>query len=213
MALTPKGLLSAQNVASVRGERTLFSALNLQVNSGEIWQIQGPNGAGKSSLLRILAGLLPPQSGSVCFQGEPIEHCRSAYHQALLFLGHKAGVKPELTAIENLDFFASVQGRVLQEPPYELLANVGLVGLEDIPAQRLSAGQQRRIALARLWLSNAKLWILDEPFTSLDVHGIELLHERFQWQVARGGAIVMTSHQALNHLPIALQTLVLEYQH
>lgn len=213
MAAAPKGLLTAHNVASVRGERSLFAALDLNLQAGEIWQIQGPNGAGKSSLLRILAGLLPPQTGAVYFQGEPIQDCRSAYHQQLLFIGHKAAIKPELTAIENLEFYAAIQGQPLTAPPYELLEKVGLVGLEDIPAQRLSAGQQRRIALARLWLTSARLWILDEPFTSLDVHGIALLHERFQWQVERGGAIVLTSHQALQNMPVELHTLALEYQH
>lgn len=208
------GLLEVKNITSVRGERTLFKQINVQITAGELWQIQGANGAGKSSLLRIIAGLLPAQTGEVRFRGELIQHVRTHYQRDLLFIGHKAGVKPELTAIENLEFYAALQGYSLaQHEPYELLARVGLVGLEDIPAQRLSAGQQRRIALARLWLSQAAIWILDEPFTSLDVAGIAMLHERFQWQLDQGGAILLTSHQALESLPVMVNTLTLEYQH
>src|SRR5690554_533743 len=207
------GLLEAKGVVSVRGERTLFDGLNLRVEPGELWQVQGPNGAGKSSLLRIVAGLLPPQAGEVRFRGELIQSARSTFHRDLLFIGHKAAIKPELTAIENLEFYAAIQGQPLTEPPYELLERVGLVGLEDIPAQQLSAGQQRRIALARMWLSSAALWILDEPFTSLDVSGIAMLHERFTWQLERGGAILLTSHQALDSIPVQVNMLTLEYQH
>ncbi|RUO18322.1 heme ABC transporter ATP-binding protein CcmA [Aliidiomarina iranensis] len=198
---------------SIRGERMLFSDLQLSVHAGEIWQIVGPNGAGKSSLLRILAGLLTPQAGSVAFQQNPIAEDRETFYQNLLFIGHKAGVKAELTAIENLEFYAAVQGVELHEPPYEILAKVGLVGLEDIPAQGLSAGQQRRIALARLWLTQAPLWILDEPFTALDVEGIALLHTRFAEHLSAGGAIVLTSHQELITELYQVKALTLRYQH
>lgn len=207
------GLLSAQQVTSVRGERTLFKALSVSLSGGELCQVVGPNGAGKSSFLRICAGLLPLQQGEVQYQGESIEQCRTAYHQDLLFIGHKAGVKPELTAIENLTFFAQAQGQPFQEPPYDVLATVGLVGLEDIPAQQLSAGQQRRIALARLWCTQAKVWILDEPFTSLDIAGIQLLHDRLDEHLEQGGAVLMTSHQELGQLQGAVSKIVLEYQH
>jgi heme exporter protein A len=206
-------LLEAKQLTSVRGERTLFSGLNLTVPAGELWQIEGPNGAGKSSLLRILAGLLPPQTGSVYFNEQTITSNLEHYYQHLLFIGHKAGIKPELTAIENLEFYAAVQGITLHEPPYDILAQLGLVGLEDVPAQRLSAGQQRRIALARLWLSAAPLWILDEPFTALDVEGIALLHERFANHLQAGGAIILTSHQELITPLYAVNTLRLRYQH
>lgn len=206
-------LLEAKQLMSIRGERTLFSDLQLSVQAGEIWQIEGPNGAGKSSLLRILAGLLPAQTGVVHFQQQPISDDLESYYQHLLFIGHKAGVKPELTAIENLEFYAAVQGVELSETPYELLAKVGLVGLEDIPAQGLSAGQQRRIALARLWLTQAQLWILDEPFTALDVEGIALLHTRFAAHLQAGGAIILTSHQELVTEFYQVQALRLRYQH
>ncbi|CUS47162.1 MAG: ABC-type heme export system ATPase component CcmA [Idiomarinaceae bacterium HL-53] len=206
-------ILSAQQLTSVRGERTLFRDLNLQLHAGELCQVQGPNGAGKSTLLRICAGLLQPQAGEVRYEQRLLAEVRSEYHQNLLFIGHKAGVKPELTAIENLEFFAAVQGQTFTQTPYALLAKVGLVGLEDIPAQQLSAGQQRRIALARLWCNQAKLWILDEPFTSLDVDGIQLLHGQFEAHLEAGGSILLTSHQPLNTLRGNVSNLVLEYQH
>lgn len=204
-------LIQAVSVSSVRGERTLFSQLDLNVAAGALYQIEGPNGAGKSTLLRILAGLLRPQSGQILWRGEPYQYNRQDFLQNLLFIGHKAAVKPELTAIENLEFFAATQGMPCNEPPFDLLAKVGLVGLEDVPAGNLSAGQQRRIALARLWVTHARLWILDEPFTSLDIAGIELLHQRFTEHLASGGAIVLTSHQPLELAVTQYQRLKLEY--
>lgn len=211
--LDESALLTAFDLASVRGERALFAGLNMRVGAGEVWQVEGPNGSGKSSLLRILTGLLPASSGQVFFQDQPIAECREAFYAALLFIGHKAGVKAELTAIENLAFYAAVQGQPLEQTPYDLLEKVGLVGLEDIPAQRLSAGQQRRIALARLWLTQAPLWILDEPFTALDVSGIALLEARFAEHVAAGGAIILTSHQAIDSTRLPLQRVQLRYEY
>lgn len=206
-----QSILQAQQLTSVRGERTLFRDLSLDVKAGNLYQVEGPNGAGKSTLLRILAGLLMPQAGQVLFEGQLRQQVRTAFLRDLLFIGHKAAVKPELTAIENLDFFAAVQGQPIDEPPFELLARVGLVGLEDVPAGNLSAGQQRRIALARLWLSQARVWILDEPFTSLDKAGIALLHARFSEHLAQGGAIVLTSHQPLDWAGQAYTRMQLEY--
>ncbi|RAK00773.1 cytochrome c biogenesis heme-transporting ATPase CcmA [Aliidiomarina maris] len=204
-------LLDIVHITSIRGERTLFSDFNLQVEAGRMYQIEGPNGAGKSSLLRIIAGLLRPQSGEIRYRGELSQHVRSEFLQDLLFIGHKAAVKPELTGLENLAFFAAVQGQPCAQPPFDLLEQVGLVGLEDIPAGNLSAGQQRRIALARLWVSSSRLWILDEPFTSLDVAGIEMLHQRFSQHLAAGGAIILTSHQPLDWASQSLVRIQLEY--
>lgn len=204
-------LLDIRGIGSVRGERTLFDDFSLSVAHGHMYQIEGPNGAGKSTMLRIIAGLLTPQGGEILYKGEPSQDVRSAFLQDLLFIGHKAAVKPELTAIENLEFFAATQGMPCSEPPFELLARVGLVGLEDVPAGNLSAGQQRRIALARLWVSQSQLWILDEPFTSLDVAGIELLHQRFAEHLSQGGAIILTSHQALDWASQSLVRIQLEY--
>lgn len=207
-----QSILQAEQLTSIRGERTLFSGLDLTVESGQLYQIEGPNGAGKSTLLRILAGLLKPQAGEIKFGEENCDQVRGEFLRDMLFIGHKAAVKPELTAIENLEFFAAVQGNPLQAPPFELLAQLGLVGLEDVPAGHLSAGQQRRIALTRLWLTGARLWILDEPFTSLDTAGIALLHKRFGEHLATGGAIVLTSHQPLDWAGQSFTRMQLEYQ-
>ena len=204
-------LLVLDGIRCMRGERTLFSDFHLTVAAGHMYQIEGPNGAGKSSLLRIIAGLLPPQAGEIRYQGEPSQNLRREFLQNLLFIGHKAAVKPELTALENLEFFAATQGMPCSEPPFVLLEKVGLVGLEDVPAGNLSAGQQRRIALARLWVTQSQLWILDEPFTSLDVAGIDLLHQRFAEHLAQDGSIILTSHQPLDWASQSLIRIQLEY--
>lgn len=202
-------VLEAQQLTSVRAGRTLFSGLSLQLSAGEILHIEGPNGAGKSTLLRIVAGLLQPLDGRVLLFGQPQHDDREQWQRQLLFIGHKPAVKNELTALENLHFQALLDGVQLADP-WLLLETVGLLGLEDIPAQQLSAGQQRRIALARLFYSPAKLWILDEPFTALDTRGIQLLHQRFAEHLDDGGALLLTSHQPLTWSGERLQRLRIE---
>lgn len=202
-------VVKAQQLISVRAGRTLFADLDVQVEAGGVLHVEGPNGAGKSTLLRILAGLLKPQSGQVELFGEPADADLEQWQRRLLFIGHKAAIKSELTALENLDLQACFDGAAVADP-WDLLETVGLLGLEDIPAQQLSAGQQRRIALARLWYSPAPLWILDEPFTALDQAGIELLQQRFAAHSAAGGTLLLTSHQALSWQPPQLKHLRIE---
>ena len=206
-------LLHADGVSSIRSGRVLFSQLQFAVQSGEIWQITGANGAGKSTLLRMLTGLLHPSEGRIYFNGNPIEKVRDDYHQQLLYIGHKAAVKPELTALENVYWQRRLNGdtnaKNQQQSDWDVLEQLGLLGLEEEFTGRLSAGQQRRVALTRLWCSQAKLWILDEPFTSLDVEGIALLQQRFIEHLNQGGTIVMTSHQPLNDRQLPLQQLAL----
>lgn len=134
-------------------------------------QIEGQNGAGKTSLLRILAGLAEADEGQVNWRDNNIRRDRAKYHQDLLFLGHQPGIKSVLTPFENLLFYQSVFQKVDSATIWQALAQVGLVGYEDLPVSQLSAGQQRRVALARLWLSQAPLWILDEPLTAIDKQG------------------------------------------
>ena len=153
----------------------------------------------ETSLLRILAGLSQPEQGRVCWQGRPIGRCRDRYQSELLYIGHKPGIKAGLTALENLAFFHQVPEAEL----WQALARVGLAGYEDLPAGQLSAGQQRRVALARLWLSRAPLWILDEPFTALDKTGSAALLARLRAHAETGGLVLLTSHQPLD-LPAAL---------
>ncbi len=201
-------VVNAQQLTSVRAGRTLFADLSVQVEAGGVLHVEGPNGAGKSTLLRTIAGLLKPQRGEVELFGQPADVDLEHWQRRLLFIGHKAAVKSELTALENLDLQACFDGATIADP-WQLLETVGLLGLEDIPAQQLSAGQQRRIALARLWFSPAPLWILDEPFTALDQAGIELLQQRFAAHSANGGTLILTSHQPLSWAPPHLQKLLI----
>lgn len=207
--LVATNLLTALALCCVRQDRVLFDAVNLQLAAGELLHISGKNGAGKSSLLRILAGLATPDEGEVFWCDAPIH--RSNFAQSLCFIGHLSGVQPQLTALENLAFWQAAFN-LNQLDYYAVLATLGLAGLEDIPCQMLSAGQQRRVSLARLWLTNAKLWILDEPFTALDQSAIALLQQRFKQHLAQGGAIILTTHQALEQQFPQSRTLELAYR-
>ncbi|HGB5536816.1 TPA: cytochrome c biogenesis heme-transporting ATPase CcmA, partial [Salmonella enterica subsp. diarizonae serovar 61:r:-] len=151
------------------------------------------NGAGKTTLLRLLTGLARPDGGEVYWQGKPLRHVRDSFHQSLLWLGHQPGIKTRLTARENLHFFHPGDGARLPEA----LAQAGLAGFEDVPVAQLSAGQQRRVALARLWLTRAALWVLDEPFTAIDVNGVARLTRRMAEHTAQGGTVILTTHQPL----------------
>ncbi|MFZ4831552.1 cytochrome c biogenesis heme-transporting ATPase CcmA [Rouxiella sp. Mn2063] len=190
-------MFAALNLSCVRDERTLFSGLSFTIEPGEIVQIEGQNGAGKTSLLRILAGLSVPESGEVQWLGESIRRQREQFHQQLLFLGHLPGIKSVLTAYENLVFYQPVNGTVGQEAIYQALEQVGLLGYEDVAVAQLSAGQQRRVALARLWLSAAPLWILDEPLTAIDKQGVVTLMNLFEQHAQQGGMVLLTTHQDL----------------
>lgn len=187
-------MLEARDVVCIRDEHVLFSALSFTANPGEMVQITGANGVGKTSLLRMLSGLATPESGDVCWQGRRINRIREHFNQQLLWLGHQPGIKSVLTGEENLRFFYPQQH---QNAHWQALAAVGLAGYEDVPVARLSAGQQRRVALARLWLTNVPLWILDEPLTALDVAGVEMLTQRMEYHIAHGGIIILTTHQPL----------------
>lgn len=187
-------MLEARSLACVRDERTLFSDLSFTVSAGDIVQIEGPNGAGKTSLLRILAGLHRSEQGEVRWQQQDVRRQREAFHADLLFLGHLPGVKAVLTPLENLSFYhaaATVDER------WQALEAVGLLGYEEVPVGQLSAGQQRRVALARLWLSRAVLWILDEPLTAIDKAGVNQLMAQFVRHAQQGGMVVLTTHQDL----------------
>lgn len=188
-------MLEARSLLCERDERILFSDLSFQVNAGEWIQITGGNGAGKTTLLRLLTGLACPDAGEVCWQEQPLHRVRDSYHQHLLWIGHQPGIKTRLTALENLRFFHQ-DGDTAQ--CLAALAQAGLAGYEDIPVNQLSAGQQRRVALARLWLTRATLWILDEPFTAIDVNGVERLTQRMAEHTEQGGSVILTTHQPMN---------------
>ncbi len=204
-------LLSGVNLTCIREERLLFDELNLAINAGDIVQVEGPNGSGKTSLLRILAGLSQPYDGDVCFKSTPISHCREEYHQHLLYFGHLPGVKGEMSAEENLNFNLALHG-IDTSQCLENLTKVNLLGFEDSLASHLSAGQHRRIALARLYQSSAPIWILDEPFTAIDKQGVASLEALFSAHAARGGCVILTTHQDLITIPAEqVKKVTLEY--
>lgn len=178
-------MLHAERLTCIVDDRPLFAALTLSLAAGELLQVAGDNGAGKTSLLRILCGLARPESGVVSWQGQPLAKVRESFHRQLLWLGHKPGVNAALTADENLRFFFPASRLQQRE---SALAAVGLAGYEDLPLSQLSAGQQRRVALTRLWLTDAPLWILDEPFTALDATAMETLTRRLEQHAGRGDA-------------------------
>lgn len=205
-------MLIVDSVTCIKQERCLFEGLSFQLNAGEILQLEGQNGAGKTSLLRILAGFSYPEEGTISWLMHDIHKYNDEYLNDVLFIGHKTGVNAQLTALENVAFWSQLQGYFAPENRYDLLAQLGLVGLEDIPVRMLSAGQQRRVALARLWSNDAKLWMLDEPFTAVDKKGVVLLQQRFQAHLQAGGSIILTSHQDLTEYFPQLRTLTLEYR-
>ncbi len=189
-------MLEVFNLTAIRDERVLFENLQFEIKPGELVQIEGRNGTGKTTLLRIVTGLGDREEGVIKWKGEEVEKSRDVFHQDLLFLGHQTGVKRELTALENLRFYQSIQNnRSSDEEIFIALTQVGLAGREDVPVAQLSAGQQRRVALARLWLSKQILWILDEPLTAIDKQGVKVLESLFASHADNGGIVVLTTHQ------------------
>ena len=197
LSLNPSSL-RANALTCVRGERTLFTGLDLEVSAGEWLHVRGENGIGKTSLLRLLSGLTKPAAGEIFWNEQLISADPSEYHRNLLFLGHRDSLKEDLTALENLSIATALDGIVVTEDEILLaLHRFGLRGREDLPVNCLSAGQKRRVLLARLLLRQAKLWILDEPFNALDVRAVEMLSELILEHIASGGMAIMTSHQEI----------------
>lgn len=190
-------MLEAIDLACARGERELFSGLNVTVTPGLLVAIVGENGSGKSSLLRMLCGLLPRERGAIRWKGMDIGDLKDEYTQQLTYLGHLNGIKDDLTPVENLQISAHLSGDDDSvSSAREALLAVGLGRrAHGLPTRVLSQGQKRRVALARLWLSTRRLWILDEPFAALDDGGVTLLTERFKRHLDGGGMAVVATHQ------------------
>ena len=196
-ASTRTPILAAQDLSCVRGTQTLFTGLSLQLDAGQWLYLQGENGAGKTSLLRILAGLALPAAGVVHWQAIPISQQRTNYHTDMLYLGHHASLKEDLTLTENLRSLMAMDGlKVSDAAIRDALNRMGLAKRQHLPARALSAGQKRRGLLARLHLRPARLWLLDEPFNALDAHAIVNLQNCLKAHLRDGGMIVLTSHQA-----------------
>lgn len=195
---TENSSLQVVDLESIRDDRTLFSKLNFELGVGQVVQIEGANGSGKTTLLRMVCGMLLPISGEVIWNGKNILKDRSEYYEEMTYLGHAQGVKGDFTPLENLNFEKSLKQTSDRYTSEEILQKVGLAGFEDIPSRTLSAGQRRRITLGKLLLSDTKLWVLDEPFTSLDKQGQTLVEELLVEHVDNGGMVLITSHQRIH---------------
>jgi heme exporter protein A len=189
-------MLEADNLECVRGERRLFAGLGFQLEAGELLYLQGKNGAGKTSLLRMIIGLLPPETGEIRWKGKSIRRSGDEFRADLCYLGHLNAIKEELTPLENLLASAHLADEALSEnDALDALEQVGLAGREDLACKYLSQGQKRRVALARLVKERRPLWVLDEPFVALDVAAVDWLAGIISAHLQRGGLAVMTTHQ------------------
>lgn len=191
-------MLEVTRLECRRGDRVLFSALDFAVDAGTLLHVRGRNGSGKTTLLRTLCGLYRQDAGEVSWRGQPIRHLAEDYWRELLYFGHLNGIKGDLTGVENLSVSATLDGDAVDgRSIWSALERIGLAGFEDLPTRMLSQGQKKRVALARLILSRAPLWILDEPFTALDLDAVDLLQGLIADHVAAGGMAVLTTHQAV----------------
>ncbi len=191
-------MLIANDLHCVRGEREVFRGVGFELASGSLLHVAGPNGSGKTSLLRMLCGLLAPESGEIRWGGEPIRSLGDEYFAKLHYVGHLNGIKDELSARENLEIFAGLAGEPIGEGQVlEALRRLGLGGREDFPVKWLSQGQKRRVALARLTLVERPLWVLDEPFAGLDQEAIALVQGFVEKHLEQGGLAVVTTHQEM----------------
>ena len=192
----PAATLEACDLACIRDDRALFNALSFTLKAGQAVLVEGRNGSGKTSLLRILCGIRQPDEGSIHWNGGDIYRLATGYNAVTAWVGHKDGIKLELTAEENLKFARSL-GTPSEPAIAEALDAMELGGFDDVCAINLSAGQKRRLALARLLVTRSQLWILDEPFTSLDTHGISLIENMINKHLAGGGMLAVTSHHTV----------------
>ncbi|WP_035383878.1 cytochrome c biogenesis heme-transporting ATPase CcmA [Ferriphaselus sp. R-1] len=203
-------MLEVSNLACSRGDHPLFTDLSFALEAGELLQVQGENGKGKTSLLRTLCGFMQPVAGEIRWRGENIEELDEDYYAELLYLGHHNAIKDELNALENLQISAGLAGIALSEKEaVAALRRMGLKGREHLPVKVLSQGQRRRAALARMLVSDAPLWVLDEPLTALDVGAVGLIQELLGEHLARDGMVIFTTHQPLVVEGVELRRLVL----
>lgn len=203
-------MLDVSDLACRRGDRQLFFGLSFRVPEATLLYVRGRNGSGKTTLLRALSGLLRTDAGSIRWRGESIRDLGDDYHRDLLYFGHLNGIKADLSGLENLRVASTLdQSRATDAAIYQALERIGLAGFEDLPTRMLSQGQKKRVALARLVLSKAPLWVLDEPFTALDVDALDVLQQLIAAQVAGGGSVVLTTHQEVPLTAGAKQQLTL----
>lgn len=204
---SPEPVLHAERLHLWRGDQHVLRGVSLKVAAGEAVHVTGPNGAGKTSLLRTLAGFLWPEDGTIHWQGRPVAEDRDAYARATAYLGHDNGLKADLSAHENLYYLTGMRRTTSPVELEAMLERVGLAGRAGMPVRTLSAGQRRRVAMARVALSGARLWLLDEPFTNLDAASSASLAELVARHVDTGGLAVFTAHA---EVPLGGRTRVLD---
>ncbi|CAG9934102.1 cytochrome c biogenesis heme-transporting ATPase CcmA [Candidatus Nitrotoga arctica] len=203
-------MLEISNLACSRGDHLLFSDLNFSLSVGELLQVQGANGSGKTSLLRTLCGFMMPVAGEIRWCGQNIRELGDAFYAEMIYLGHLNAIKDELNALENLRISAGLAGcKVDDKQVIAALRRMGLRGRETLPVKVLSQGQRRRVALARLLLSNASLWVLDEPLTALDVGAVGLMQELIGEHLVNNGMVIYTTHQPLEVVGVATRWFAL----
>lgn len=203
-------MLEVSNLACSRGDHRLFSDLSFALYPGQIMQVQGANGSGKTSLLRTLCGFIIPDDGKISWCGEDVRELDEVYFAEMMYLGHLNAIKDELSALENLRISAGLSGTELNEKDaVAALRRMGLKGRERLPAKVLSQGQRRRVALARLLVSDASLWILDEPLAALDVGAVALIQELIAEHLAGLGMVIFTTHQPLQVAGMEMRCLSL----
>ncbi len=197
MPLTDSPLISFSALSFERDDLPLFADVQGEVFPGDILQIEGPNGCGKTTLLRILAGSLTQTSGDIFWREQRLPRARQDYLQDLLFIGHHPAVKQELSPLENLRFWRQLMACRDDVSDQQALTEMRLKGYEDVPCYSLSAGQLRRVALCRLLISRASIWLLDEPFTAIDKQGVAELSIMLANHTAKGGVVLLSTHQPL----------------
>lgn len=191
-------MLEIKSLECVRDDRLLFSDLNFSLNNAEVLQIEGPNGCGKTSLLRIICGLRLAEAGQILWRGETVASSREDYYANMVYIGHLPCIKGDLTVQENIRALLDTRSlSVTSELIETALAKVGLASYEDVPGKALSSGQRRRILLAFIDLADAKLWILDEPLTALDVQGVALMESMIIEHRQAGGSVIFTTHHGM----------------
>lgn len=186
--------LSAENLTLFRGDRRLFRDVEFALESGEVLVLEGSNGSGKTSLMRAIVGMLDLETGVVTWNDVPVSEQRQEFHGSLVWMAHRVGFKADLTLVENLQFEAALRPQIGRDME-PVLDRLGLSRLKPLPLRSLSAGQQRRVALARMLLADVPLWLMDEPFTNLDRDGRQLVMRLVKEHVTAGGLCVMAAHQ------------------